>query len=314
MSPDKLPQETFSTVDAAWLHMDKPTNLAMITGVMSFPEPLDFARLQATVEARLLPFVRFRQRVQETNLPFGLPRWELDADFDLANHVQHVTLPEPGDHAALQNQVSELMSIPLDRSRPLWQMHYIDNYEGGSALVSRLHHCIADGIALMQVLLSLTDDTPDAPWPEPYEEPKRELSRLAHILLPAVKTAKAINHTWQSAENMAHEVAAFKQLLPQSNTLHQWLGLIDKTALKQRLVLNHGDYKLTQTKQGELSRYEIVLPVAGQYTQIRQFIANVLQLQPALALSNVKIQRDSVLSPTVEAKLVFVLFLQGGSL
>jgi diacylglycerol O-acyltransferase / wax synthase len=205
MSPDKLPHESFSTVDAAWLHMDKPTNLAMITGVMSFPEPLDFARLQATIEARFLPFIRFRQRVREANLPLGLPRWELDANFDIAYHLQHVALPEPGDHAALQNLVSELMSIPLDRSRPLWQMHYIDNYMGGSALVSRLHHCIADGIALTQVLLSMTDETSDAPWPEPYEEPQRELSQLARFFLPAVKSVKAVNRTWQSAENMVHE-------------------------------------------------------------------------------------------------------------
>jgi len=146
--------------------------------------------------------------------------------------------------------------------------------------------------------------------------PLKEQINLTQQQLENIKPEEIIlqSTSGASAENMAHEVAAFKQLLPQSNTLHQWLGLIDKTALKQRLVLNHGDYKLTQTKQGELSRYEIVLPVAGQYTQIRQFIANVLQLQPALALSNVKIQRDSVLSPTVEAKLVFVLFLQGGSL
>jgi WS/DGAT/MGAT family acyltransferase len=205
MSPTQPPHEAFSSVDAAWLHMDKPTNLAMITGVMSFPEPLDFERLQATVEARLLPFVRFRQRVRERNLPLGLPRWELDPDFDFSYHLQRVTLPEPGDHTALQNLVSELMSVPLDRSRPLWQMHYIDNYSGGGALVSRLHHCIADGIALMQVLLSMTDDTADAPWPEHFEELQTELSRLARWLLPAVKTVKAVNHTWQSAGNMAHE-------------------------------------------------------------------------------------------------------------
>lgn len=128
------------------------------------------------------------------------------------------------------------------------------------------------------------------------------------------------------ANDMSQDIATIKKMLPQANTLHDWLGLIDKSAVKQGLRLNRGDYKFTQFKQGNVtgnqkvtgnqstSRYEIVLPVTGQYVQIRQFIANVLQSQPALALSNLKIQRDNTLSANVEARLVFVLFLQGDSL
>ncbi len=205
MTLTRPPTEGFSSVDTAWLHMDTPSNLAMITGVMSFTEPLDFDRLRMTVETRLLPFSRFRQRVHEPSLSLGLPHWELDENFDINYHLQRTTLSEPGDHQALEDLVSELMSIPLDRSRPLWQLHYVENVAGGSALVSRLHHCIADGIALMQVLLSMTDEDPNAPWPEPFDEPHRELSRLARFVLPAVKAAKAINLTWQSAENFVHE-------------------------------------------------------------------------------------------------------------
>jgi Tfp pilus assembly protein PilO len=120
--------------------------------------------------------------------------------------------------------------------------------------------------------------------------------------------------------DVALDVAAFKQLLPQANTLQHWLGLINKAAFKHGLKLNKGDYKFTQVKQGQIARnqqtssYEIVLPVTGQYAQIRQFIAHALQLQPSLALSSIKIQRDNTLSPNVEARLVFVLFLQGDSL
>ena len=147
--------ENFSSVDAAWLHMDTPSNLANITGVMSFPTPLNFARLRATIEARLLPYIRFRQRISEPSFPLGLPRWELDPNFDLNYHLQATTLSGTKDHSALQDFVSELMSMPLDRSRPLWQFHYIDEVAGGSALVSRLHHCIADGRRL----------NPGAPFP-----------------------------------------------------------------------------------------------------------------------------------------------------
>jgi Tfp pilus assembly protein PilO len=131
---------------------------------------------------------------------------------------------------------------------------------------------------------------------------------------------KLVNTQEIPANDMSQDIAAIKKMFPQANTLHNWLGLIDKSAFKQGLRLNRGDYKFTQIKQSKLtsneyaSRYEIVLPVTGQYIQIRQFIANVLQLQPALALSGVKIQRENTMSANVEARLVFVLFLQGDSL
>jgi diacylglycerol O-acyltransferase / wax synthase len=205
MSPTKSARENFSNVDTAWLRMDSPTNLAIITGVISFPEPLDFERLRATVEARLLPFTRFRQRVRESSIPLGSPQWESDPNFDLDYHLQRITLTGSADHDMLQHFVSELMSIPLIRSRPLWQLFYIEHVDGGSAIVARLHHCIADGIALMQVLLSMADDSPDAPWPEPFNETQVELSSLARFLLPAVKTARLISNGVQTAGSLVHE-------------------------------------------------------------------------------------------------------------
>jgi Tfp pilus assembly protein PilO len=134
-------------------------------------------------------------------------------------------------------------------------------------------------------------------------------------------SAKIISNVQQTpASDIAQEISTFNKLLPQTNTLHQRLSLIDSAALKQHLILDRGDYKLTHSKQDQittnlyLSHYEIVLPVAGQYRQIREFITNVLQQQPTLALSDIKIKRDNTTSPTVEARLVFVLFLRGDSL
>lgn len=149
-----------SNVDAAWLHMEDPTNLMLITGVMSFYDKLDFGELKALVEDRLLPFERFRQKVVESPLPGLGPRWVDDPTFNLHSHLQRAALPDPGGQRELQEMVSTLMSTPLDFSKPLWQFLYIENYRGGSALVARLHHCIADGIALVRLLLSMTDDSP----------------------------------------------------------------------------------------------------------------------------------------------------------
>ncbi len=154
-------RERISPVDTAWLRMDRPTNLMMIVGVMIFDGPMDYDRLRRTLEARLLPYRRFRQKVEYDAT--GAAHWVDDPDFDLDRHLHHAALPA-GDHKAeLQKMAAELCSIPLDPNRPLWSYHLVDNYDGGSALVVRIHHCIADGIALIGVMLSLTDTAADAP-------------------------------------------------------------------------------------------------------------------------------------------------------
>jgi len=156
-----LEGKPMSNVDAAWLHMESPTNLMLIAGVMSFYEKLEFSELKEVIEDRLLPFERFRQKVVTSAVPGVGPRWVDDPHFNLRAHLQRVALPEPGGQKELQEMVSTIMSTPLDFSKPLWQFQYVENYRGGSALVARIHHCIADGIALVRVLLSLTDDSPN---------------------------------------------------------------------------------------------------------------------------------------------------------
>ena len=154
-----------SSVDAAWLGMEDPTNLMMVTGVMMLEGKLDLKRLRTLLDRRLAPFGRFHQKVVRPQSRGFLPHWSDDPHFDIANHVRHVALPAPGDDAGLGEMVSDLMSEPLDFTKPLWQMHVIDGYDGGSVVLARIHHCIADGIALVRVMLSLTDATPKATPP-----------------------------------------------------------------------------------------------------------------------------------------------------
>ncbi len=143
-----------SKVDTAWLRMEQPTNLMMITGVVLFREPLDYRRLLATIEQRFLAFRRFRQKTIDGAAG---AHWVLDEDFDIRHHVRRIALPGAADRQELQALTAELASTPLDTSRPLWQFHLVENYCDGPALIMRIHHCIADGIALVQVFLSLTD-------------------------------------------------------------------------------------------------------------------------------------------------------------
>jgi diacylglycerol O-acyltransferase len=154
--------ERMSGADAAWLHMDRPTNRMVIHCVVWFDRPVDWAAAANRVHDRLvLRYPRFRQRVREPSVPLGpvaAPQWLTDRDFRMEHHLRYATLPAPGDTPALHRYVAAQMPRALDLARPLWELHFIDGYGNGSALLVRLHHAVADGIALMQLLRSLGDD------------------------------------------------------------------------------------------------------------------------------------------------------------
>lgn len=169
-----MARQALSGVDQAWLQMDEPTNLMMVTGLLLFDRPLNPARLRLTLERRLLAFPRFGQRIVRPALAGGRPHWEEDPDFDPEAHLTRVALPSPGGEVALEQLTSQLMSTALDPSRPLWHATLIDGYGEGSAVLIRIHHCIADGIALIHVMLSLTDSTARAAnsRPDPAPDPR----------------------------------------------------------------------------------------------------------------------------------------------
>jgi diacylglycerol O-acyltransferase / wax synthase len=150
-----------SPVDHAWLRMDEPANLMQINGVLVLDQPVDVERIKEIVRRRLVPIRRFRQRVVAGRGDH--PRWEEDPAFDLDRHVLAASLPAPGDDGALAAVVGELMSAPLASDRPLWEFRLLQPYRGGCAVLSRIHHAIGDGVALMLVLLSLTDLQPSGP-------------------------------------------------------------------------------------------------------------------------------------------------------
>jgi diacylglycerol O-acyltransferase / wax synthase len=150
-------------IDAAWLRMDRPTNLAIITSVMWLARTPDWEAVEELLRERLIDrFPRFSQRAAEPRMGIGVPRWEDDPGFELRRHLHRHTLPAPGDQAALETFVGILQSTPLDRDKPLWSVHLVDGFGDGAAIVWRIQHCIVDGISLARVLGSLSDDGPGA--------------------------------------------------------------------------------------------------------------------------------------------------------
>jgi WS/DGAT/MGAT family acyltransferase len=140
--------------------MDRTTNRMVIVGVLLFDQPIDYARLKATLEARLEHFERFRCRPVEDATGAW---WEDTPKFDAAKHLRRTRLPGKAGPDALKHYVAKLIAKPFDPRRPWWEYTLVEGYDGGSALVARIHHCYADGIALMRVMLSLTDRSARAP-------------------------------------------------------------------------------------------------------------------------------------------------------
>ena len=158
--------ERMSNVDTAWLHMDSDANLMMIVGVWLIRPAIRFEVLRDRLESRLLKYPRFSQCVVEDAAGAS---WVKDTAFDMANHLVIEKLarkPKGREQEALQDRLSELTMQPLDRAHPLWQFHLVENYKGGSAMMARIHHCIADGIALVHVTQSVMDDGVAPPEPE----------------------------------------------------------------------------------------------------------------------------------------------------
>lgn len=146
-------------IDLAWLRMERATNPMTIVAVLILEGRVTYARLRSVLAERLLRFERFRELPVHDALG---TRWVSDPQFDLDTHLRRLRLPPRAGQKQLEQAASKLASAQLSPRHPLWQIHLVERYGKGSAVIVRFHHCYADGIALMRVLLSLTDAGPVA--------------------------------------------------------------------------------------------------------------------------------------------------------
>jgi WS/DGAT/MGAT family acyltransferase len=155
--------------------MDSESNLMMIVGVWILKPGIKIEPLRERLSERLLKYRRFTQRTVQS--PAGAS-WVDHTEFEIDRHIVIEELPETPrgqEQIALQDRLAELTMQPLDAAHPLWQFHLVEDYQGGSAMIMRIHHCIADGIALISVVMSLMDG--GAPPPE-RAKPKAQRSGM----------------------------------------------------------------------------------------------------------------------------------------
>lgn len=151
-------KEHLSGADNSWRRLGTIDNLTNITGVLVFDGQMTYEELCDQLERRLLRFDRFTEAIGGRKRTIRRPYWDEMDDFNIDTHVHELNLAEPRGQEQLQDFVGTLMSRPLDEARPLWEIYLLQEYEGGSAIVARLNHSMADGFALMYVLFGLADD------------------------------------------------------------------------------------------------------------------------------------------------------------
>jgi len=162
-TPDRL-----SALDAEFLHLEDEVSPMHIAGVCVFEGPSPgLEALAANVAGRLDRIPRYRQVVKTVPLELGRPVWVDDPDFHLEHHLHHTALPAPGGRCELDELMGRLMEHALDRSRPLWEAWLVEGVADDRwALVFKVHHCMVDGMAGIDLLLAFLDVDPD---PDPAE-------------------------------------------------------------------------------------------------------------------------------------------------
>lgn len=221
-----------SGIDAAFLNLEMPRTPMHIGGVyiLEGETPkgrFDFETFRAHMSERMAVSSVFRRRLVEVPLNLDHPYWVEDPDFDLDLHLPHIGLPAPGGMKELMTLAAQMLARPLDRSRALWELIYVEGLKGiegvpdGSiALIAKVHHAAVDGISGEEILGALLDLTPEPrevaaePWqPENLPNP-------VQLFLHGVKeTFKSPPHGWRLARTVGTTLAkaARERLLGHEN-------------------------------------------------------------------------------------------------
>jgi diacylglycerol O-acyltransferase len=172
-----------SPQDASFLHIEGPNTPMHIGGVSIFEGPAPpFEGLEKMVASKLDAVPRYRQKVRFVPLALGQPAWVDDPHFNLGYHLRHSALPAPGTEDVLRRTAARIFAQHLDRRKPLWEIWMIEGLsENRWALLSKVHHCMVDGVSSTDLMTVMFDDSP-AQSPEQDWQPGPEPSNAELVV------------------------------------------------------------------------------------------------------------------------------------
>ena len=173
--PEANLSRRLSAQDASFLYGEREEAPLHIGSIAVLEGDVSYDRLLQHISAKLHMIPRYTQRVVPAPFNIGHPTWEWDPDFDITRHISEVRIDAPGSHAQLIELAGRLFEPVLDRGKPLWEMFLVRGLEGDrSAVVSRVHHCLVDGVSGIELLMIVFDISRDpAPPIPPAEQPER---------------------------------------------------------------------------------------------------------------------------------------------
>ena len=170
-----------SGLDSSFLFLEAPNQPMHVGSVLVFEGSMEFDDFRHTMAARVHMVPRMQERLVMVPFGIGKPYWAEDPDFNIDMHLQHVALPRPGAWRDLRGLAARIFSVPLDRTRPLWEMTFIEGLDnipqvppGSVALISKMHHAAIDGVSgadMLGILLDVTREPREFPPPTPHHVP-----------------------------------------------------------------------------------------------------------------------------------------------
>lgn len=232
--PDEQLPRRLGPMDAMFIFGDSPNAPQVIGNVCEFEGRIPFKRFQNTLNDRLQFVPRYRQVLVEAPLFAGMPSWEDDVEFDINNHVFEHRLEKPGDDAQFIALAQDLFQGKLDMNRPLWQIHLVYGLKGNrTGAVMRVHHCLVDGIAGVELLRVLFDITPETPKvPKKKFHPRRPPGRGTQLYNAMIDNlAQGLDHwTRMGAEILS--MGRDKDMGSLAKTLREFGGTLGHSLLK----------------------------------------------------------------------------------
>ncbi len=200
--------DRLSSLDASFLYIESgeaPLNIGTVSIFQAPDSGFDHERLVTLIRRRLAFVPRYRQRVKSIPLGIFRPVWIDDTQFDVSFHVRRSALPKPGTRQQLDELVARLMSRPLDRSRPLWEMYLIEGLANGQfAIVTKSHEALVDGLAALDISQVILDSLPDTPAGPP--DSWRPQSEPGSIELVSASVTQALTHPTAALDIAASSV------------------------------------------------------------------------------------------------------------
>ncbi|MCC6143690.1 MAG: wax ester/triacylglycerol synthase family O-acyltransferase [Candidatus Hydrogenedentes bacterium] len=227
--PTHLRDQRLSALDAAFVYLESERMPMHIGAVHIYEGEIPFHAFRKDLDSKIHLVPRYRQRLLPAPLALGHPAWEFDPDFDIKDHVHLLHLEKPGTEAQLRVMVEKVMQNALDRSKPLWEQYVVHGLSGHrSAIISKVHHCLADGVSAVELTNVILDPAPEGHSVEKPPFYAQELPGFRERLVDAVWDDVLEEVTrWTDVQNDLMRLGkAFlpKQLRPTLSELRRLLG------------------------------------------------------------------------------------------